>query len=236
MTLMEQYNWVGFDFDNTLHYFREASSSATSGTLKMISLTFDRDLEELKTSYKSILGRAENAFFVEDKTSNEYRSERFGALFEEFDIPMLELHRALNTYEEELSTHLKAKDGALEVLQQAKKMGYEVLIITEAPYDAQETTILKLGFNEYIDLLETSSRQQMSKSDGLVHHVLREGGYDKSKGLYVGDSIDRDIEPAMADGIRSIWLSETKEAPSPDIHRIESLGELLPILKTHAPS
>lgn len=233
---MDTYNWIGFDFDNTLHFFREASSSATEKTLEFISLEFNSDLEHLKNTYRSILNKAENTYFIENKTSHEYRSERFGKLLTEFEISLSKLEIILDCYENALTACLKEKEGALEILEQCKRMGYKVLIITEAPYDAQERAIEQLGFTKYVDLLETSSRQRLSKSDGLVSHVLDDNGYDRTKGLYVGDSIDRDIEPTLNDGIRAIWLSETKASPSSEIYRIRSLRELLPILQSHAPS
>ena len=95
----------------------------------------------------------------------------------------------------------------------------------EGPHDAQETTISRLGIAPYVDLLVTSSREGLTKCGGLLKCALDKAGCAPSAAIYVGDSVECDIAPARALGVRAIYAGEQDQAPE-DVEMSASLAGL----------
>jgi putative hydrolase of the HAD superfamily len=105
---------------------------------------------------------------------------------------------------------LELKCGAIDLLSTLKDMGKRIVIMTEGPQDAQERTIHRLGFGEYIVFLATTNHFGVTKTNGLFPKVLEHLGISPGDIAYIGDNEQRDMKPAMAEGIFSIHLAETK--------------------------
>jgi putative hydrolase of the HAD superfamily len=201
--------WLAFDLDDTLHYFRRASSHASEAVLRAIQQDSGIELGSLDQAYREILQTAQSGHFVQPKTSREYREERFGALLGRFDQDAgPSLDRILDLYDAALADALTLKPGARESLAAAKRVGLSVMVISEGPQDAQETTIDRLGIGPSIDLLVTSAGERASKTNGLFERALDRADCGRCEILYVGDSIDRDIVPTVALGIASVYTGE----------------------------
>jgi putative hydrolase of the HAD superfamily len=71
--------YFGFDFDDTLHSFRAASTAATSSTLSHIATEHQILLKALKAAYKEFFARVAWNSFTDGRTSVAYRKERFAA-------------------------------------------------------------------------------------------------------------------------------------------------------------
>jgi putative hydrolase of the HAD superfamily len=130
-----------------------------------------------------------------------------------------------------LTASFELKCGAIGLLSTIKRIGKKVVIITEGPQDAQERTIRALGLNNYIDFLATTNHFRASKIDGIFAKVLGHLNISSGDIAYVGDSVERDITPALGEGIFAIHLSESKNislAASPP--RINTLRKLQYIL------
>jgi putative hydrolase of the HAD superfamily len=105
---------------------------------------------------------------------------------------------------------LELKCGAISLLSTLKGMGKKLVIMTEGPQDAQERTIHRLGIGGYIDILATTNHFGATTTNGLFMKVLEHLGISPSGIAYIGDDELRDMKPAMAEGIFSIHLAETK--------------------------
>lgn len=111
-------------------------------------------------------------------------------------------------YQDALAKVLSLKSGAKELLATLKSQGKMIVIVTEGPQDAQEWTLKKLGIWDYVDFLATTSKLGVSKIDGLLHKVLQTLEIPAVDLAYSGDNWDRDIVPAMAEGVFAIHYSE----------------------------
>ena len=223
------FHTIGFDLDDTLHYFKKASSTAITETLLYISENCDLPTEGLHTDYRHILQTAQSTHFTEDKPAREYRRARFERLLEQHRIsPHIYIESILDTYDAVLAQNLVLKEGALEILRMAKDAGKKTVIITEGPQDAQALTIERLGLASYIDTLITSATYGTSKSDGLFEVALREIDCAPSDILYIGDTPDRDYAPASTMGIPCLLLCENANFQGTE-NRIKSLSELAPL-------
>ncbi|OAA41887.1 Haloacid dehalogenase-like hydrolase [Beauveria brongniartii RCEF 3172] len=204
--------WIGFDLDDTLHEFRKASSMATDEVLAIISGQYDIPMPALKQEYSRVLQLKTANAFSDGKTSFDYRKERFSLVLEHFSLPS-DTHfmtLLLETYEATLSTSFELKCGALGLLSTLKNMGKKIVVITEGPQDAQERTVEALGIGSYIDFLATTNHFGVSKTAGLFTKVLEHLGISSGDMAYIGDNVQRDMEPALSAGIFSIHFTESK--------------------------
>jgi putative hydrolase of the HAD superfamily len=237
MKLPPELRWIAFDLDDTLHYFKRASRKASEAVFRDIEQGSAIGLDELGDVYDRILRDAQNQHFSQPRTSREYRAERFGALLSEFGQesgPRLE--RWLDLYDSALGEALELRPGARQALTAAKQAGLSVMVISEGPHDAQTTTIERLRIAASIDLLVTSAGEQASKSDGLFEKALDRAGCTPHEVLYVGDSVDRDIAPASALGIASVYVGEDdlpEDSPAMKLDLV-ALGRLLSALSQKA--
>ncbi|KAJ7214067.1 HAD-superfamily hydrolase, subfamily IA, variant 1 [Mycena pura] len=222
-------SWIAFDLDDTLHEFRRASGAATTGTLEAISEKYGTPLSALKEQYSNILKEKTANAFSDGKTSHDYRRERFAAVLAHFSHPLdpIFLSCLLTIYESTLITSLELKCGAASLLSTLKRLGKMIAVVTEGPQDAQERTIQALGIAAQIDFLATTNRFGVSKTQGLFPKVLQFLGVPAADVAYVGDSEERDMQPAMAEGIFCVHLAEAKHIALDEFPpRVNTLREL----------
>ncbi|KAL6361983.1 hypothetical protein LRP88_05466 [Fusarium phalaenopsidis] len=205
--------WFGFDLDDTLHEFRRASRAAVTHCLTRISNKNPQiKVEDLQEQYRIILKQGTASAFTDGKTSHDYRRERFGATLSHFELNHDSIEELLQDYERVLVENLTLKPGALSLLKTIKESGRKITVITEGPQDAQERAVRDLGIASYIDFLATTNRFGVAKTSGLFGKVLKHLDIQPSDIVYVGDSKERDVEPATEEGIYTIHLREDQTA------------------------
>ncbi|KAI0141966.1 Haloacid dehalogenase-like hydrolase [Pestalotiopsis sp. NC0098] len=232
-TMLAEKTWFGFDLDDTLHEFRRSSGAATQRTLETISKRYGTPMSLLEGQYSAILKRRTANAFSDGKTSFGYRRQRFASLLDDFELPYSSgfLYQLLDTYESILKASLELKCGALELLSMLKRLGKKIVIITEGPQDAQERAVRDLGIAGFVDFLATTNRFGVSKVDGLFPRVLEHLGIFPSDMVYVGDNEQRDMKPAMAQGVMCVHLAEAEhialDASPPRINTLRKLQYIL---------
>ncbi|KAI1385896.1 HAD-like domain-containing protein [Hypoxylon trugodes] len=236
--ILAEKTWFGFDLDDTLHEFRRSSGKAMNEVFESISGRYDIPIPALKGEYSKILKEKTADAFSDGKTSHDYRRERFTSLITHFSASTDNefLAELLQLYETTLMQSLELKSGALGLLSTIKKAGKKIVVITEGPQDAQERTIKGLGIGGYVDFLATTNRFRDTKINGLFPKVLNHLGISSRDMVYIGDNEQRDMNPAMAEGIFSIHLAEAEHVSlntSPP--RINTLNKLRHILLSSIP-
>ncbi|KAJ5893750.1 HAD-like domain-containing protein [Penicillium taxi] len=229
--LLSTKKWIGFDLDNTLHEFRNASVQASSSVFKaIVDENPNVTIEILASTYSDILRWKTSDAFTDGRTSVEYRRERFSHLLQVHGLESTEklLARLLVIYQDSLKTGLKLKPGAMELLKKLKARGKNIIVVTEGPQDAQEWTISELGLRPYIDVLVTTNDIGKSKVDGLFPIVMEKYHIAASDIVYVGDSEQRDIVSARAAGMVTVLYDEKSNSQFDDSQaiRIDSLSKL----------
>ena len=149
-------------------------------------------------------------------------------------VPYRNLDLVLDVYDQTLAQSLELKEGAAEILRKLKLAGWPVMVISEGPHDAQETTLHRLGIASFVDLLVTSSQERMTKRDGLFRQALERVDCAGDQLVFAGDSIESDIVPAVALGINAVYVGAEAALP-PGILRISSLLELESMLPDRSP-
>ncbi|KAF5553347.1 hydrolase-the HAD superfamily [Fusarium mexicanum] len=230
-SILQARSWFGFDLDDTLHEFRKASREATTSVLTRIaSENPSTTLQDLQTQYGIILKQRTAHAFTDGKTSHDYRRARFAATLSHFGLRHDRVDELLEDYERVLVDNLALKPGAISLLEAIKASGRKIAVITEGPQDAQQRAVRDLGIEKYIDFLATTNFFGVAKIDGLFGKVLDHLKITPPDIVYIGDSQDRDIEPANKEGILAIHLHEAQTAPlvlqPPSINSLEVLAKL----------
>jgi putative hydrolase of the HAD superfamily len=224
--ILAEKTWVGFDLD-------DSSGTATNKVLEEISERYGTPTPALKDEYSRVLKTETANAFSDGKTSFDYRKERFALVLAHFSLPQDDQFMAelLGSYEATLLASLQLKCGALGLLSAVRKMGKKIGIMTEGPQDGQERTVQGLGIAGYIDFLATTNHFRVTKTSGLFSKVLEHLGVSPGDMAYVGDNELRDMKPAMAEGIFSIHLAETKHVSlntfPPQINTLRKLQYIL---------
>lgn len=202
--------WIGFDLDDTLHYFGRASRGAADAVFAAAERQLGIRSGDLKRAYREILRNARRGHFSRPLTAREYRAERFGELLEGFgfDPGAGRLERLLDVYDAALAEALELRPGARGALNAIGAADLSVMVVSEGPHDAQATTIDRLGIASDVDLLVTSAAEGASKSDGLFEIALARAGCEPHEVLFVGNSVERDIVPTAALGIPSVYVGK----------------------------
>ncbi len=222
--------WIGFDLDDTLHFFRRASRRATEAVFAEVERRDKIGADRLDQAYAEILQDARSGHFAAPRTAREYRGERFTALLKAFELdPGPQLDSLLDIYDSELAAALELRPGAGEALAAARRAGLSVMVVSEGPHDAQERTIERLGIAASVDLLVTSAGEGLSKGDGLFERALERAGCRPDELLFAGDSIERDIVPASALDIACVYVGE-EELPADSSARRLDLAALARLL------
>ena len=226
--------WVAFDLDDTLHFYRKASGRASTAVFEYLDEEFGCGVEPLQAAYAGILKDAQQGAFADGRTARECRGERFGKLLAAFSIiPHRNLDEALGIYDAALAANLELKDGAAALLQDIKRAGRSIMIVTEGPHDAQETTVSRLGLTPYVDLLVTSSMEGLTKRNGLLKRALDKAGCAPGAAIYVGDSIECDIVPAHALGVCTIFIGDPSQVPE-GVEAAATLADLRALISQKA--
>ncbi|HLC17075.1 MAG TPA: HAD family hydrolase [Thermodesulfovibrionia bacterium] len=141
---------------------------------------------------------------------------------EDFDGPAKACHRlrmsgyVLNSYHEEQITALWQRqqsearqiDGATEAVMALKAMGYKIGLISDiwAPYYLSfERACPEIA--ALTDSFILSFREGIKKpSPALFHRALAAINTRATDTVMVGDTYSNDIEPAIALGLRTVWV------------------------------
>ncbi len=223
--------WIWFDLDDTLHDFGVASKKAMADVFGLLSSETGLPLTEVQQNYREALQRQSVFEFADGRTSHEYRSERFlGAIGQtapgdEFTRGLIE--EALSNYEKNYMESLQLKPFALKTLQALKEEGFSLAILTDAPEDAQDRVIKKLGIEAYFDSIFTSGGMRASKRTGLYSKVIERLDVQQEQVVMIGNSLASDVVPALAAGIEAIWFNDIKASNEKAYREIQSLDALV---------
>jgi HAD superfamily hydrolase (TIGR01549 family) len=106
--------------------------------------------------------------------------------------------------------------GSDDLLEQARAAG-PVVLVTNGPPDIQRRKIEQGGLGAFFSSVVISGELGIGKPDPLVFaHALETVGAPPEDALMVGDSWERDVEGALAAGLRAVWISHGRHAPRHD--------------------
>jgi putative hydrolase of the HAD superfamily len=107
---------------------------------------------------------------------------------------------------------------------------YTLALITNGASCLQREKLATAGLDEYFDVVVVSAEFGVAKPDpSIVKHVLSLLGPDPKHAVMIGDSLTRDIDGALAAGLRGVWVNRTGQprlADRPDLVEVSTLTDL----------
>ena len=129
--------------------------------------------------------------------------------------------------------HCRLDSGTLDVLDELRRRGMKLGIITNGPREMQRRKLAVLGLDRSFDTVVVSGEEGVRKPDAeIFRRALTRLGVAAHEALFVGDHPVADIEGAHGAGLRPVWMFVPYWTPPtvPDPFVIGSLSELMPIL------
>ena len=95
------------------------------------------------------------------------------------------------------------EEGIIEVLQELKRRGYSLAVITNGYLKYQLPVLDALGLTACFDKIITPDTAGYAKPDTRVFKELQ------AVVAHIGDRIDHDIIPANKTGVRTVWINRS---------------------------
>jgi putative hydrolase of the HAD superfamily len=133
--------------------------------------------------------------------------------------------------------HYRLFSDVEETLGALANDGYEIGLISNFE-EWLELLLEHLGVTRSFEVRVISGVEGVEKPDPAIFRLaLERAGVEASEAVYVGDSLEFDVEPATAVGMLGVLLDRRDRYPEATCPRIGSLGELRDLLaRTEAPA
>lgn len=125
-------------------------------------------------------------------------------------------------------------DGSIQTLEELKKRGYKLGMVTNGNSLLQNTKLDTAGIRDLFDMAVVSDDIGIWKPDkGIFEYAMKELGVTPEESLFVGDHPINDIQGALGAGMSAVWVDYGSFAGSnPEgAYPVKNVSELLKILK-----
>lgn len=189
-----------FDLDGTLTDTLDSLTYSVNRTLEEMGLgtiTEDQCRSFVGNGARRLMERALDAAGDAGHSRIEEGMEVYGRVFAE-----------------NCTYHVKPYDGIVPMLEELKKRGIRIAVLSNKPHCQSVDVVEKFFGKETFDRIQGQCDDFPRKPDPAgVFHILKEFGVKPEEGIYVGDS-DVDMQTGKAAGMLTIgvnWGFRTKE-------------------------
>ena len=241
---MDRFNAVLFDFGGTLFSYRRIGVEALDLLRRGAErLGLELELPTLGHVYREASRAAYQAFarrpFYLHRDLFHETFRRFAASLGARTTP-----EQLDWYHEEqrllLLESFELRSDCVEILQSLRRRGLHVGVVSNIDDDYLVPMLERAGLADVLDAWTSSEEAASCKPDpGIFQHALRKADARPENVLFVGDSREHDVAGARRLGMTTVLIQEEGAAapgagvgePGEPHHVIESLSELIPILR-----
>ncbi len=230
--MQEKIQWIGFDADDTLWvnepYFREAEEHfcfllRNFGDKDfLVKELYNTEIDNIKLYGFGIKGFVLSLIETAITISNA-------------KIEMDTINKITDIGKELLNKPVVLIDGIESVLNELKKAGYKLVVVTKGDLLDQERKLQKSGLETYFHHIEIVSDKQIGNYQKLLNHLE----IDPISFLMVGNSLKSDILPVLELGAYGVhipfhttWIHEEVEMrDKPDrFWELEKVSDLRKII------
>lgn len=244
---MRRFNLVLFDLGATLIWFngdwetsvREGIQSMQQTLVKfgyLLDDSFARQYREIAREYYR---------WRDDNLTETPAPEVFRRIMVEFGykaIPPEHVNAALTALYSATQSHWQAEEDALSTLEELRRQGYHIGLISNAGYDEDVQVLIdQAGFRPYLEFILTSAAAGIRKPHpDIFRAALNHFGVPPERAVMVGDFLQADILGANRLGMGSVWITRRVDLLSSQPwlehiqpnHTISTLGELPALLES----
>ena len=225
---------IFFDLDHTLWDFEKNSKMALGILFEELEMGKHLpSFQRFHTKYKKINAKLWHQYGTGKLEKSVLRVKRFSDTFHEFEVKNQELAEKLATRYVEVSPYqTNLFPNAIETLQELKKEGYQLHIITNGFKEVQFIKLTQSGLLDYFDVILCSEEVGKNKpAKEVFHEAMKRANAEAHESIMVGDDYHCDIIGAEKCGIRSI-LFDTKNGHQEGSHewQIKNLNEIIGLI------
>ena len=228
-----QYKHLFFDLDHTLWDFETNSHETLMDMFDAFSfLGSHHNKLDFINRYNYHNDIYWEQFRKGELSREDLRHIRFRTTLSEFEIQDEELVKKLAVaYLEILPTKTNLFHDTIEVLEALVKK-YSIHIITNGFEEIQYKKIKSSGMEKYFKYVITSESAGKQKPDPIIfNYALQQTNAEIKNSLFIGDSIEADINGAKAVGMDYVFYNPKKTTHNEKFMlEINSLSELLHFL------
>jgi len=182
-----------FDMDNTLFDFIEAKHAACNAIVEYLGLKESREL------FNYFLRGIYNFEALEN--IRDFMTDR-GVYSEQAYLYCCDI------YERQKLESIDPYPNVPETLFQLKKMGFSLVVVTDAHIDHARSRLMKTRLFDLFDVVVTADMTGTKKpSPEIFLHSLNKLQINPHQALFIGDSLRRDIEPAKKLGMVTAYAA-----------------------------
>lgn len=192
-----------FDMDDTLINWRQAEHAAIGDLVRLHLGPAGHAEERVRTVYADVMAENLRAWRATQKWW--YIADRLKLLVQRLEADVS--HDLLaDAFKAQVQTHLALLPGA-EAALLAARVGRRTALLTNGPSLVQRPKIERMRLAPHFDFVGvTGEIGHWKPSPEAFQHVLRQLGVAPQQAVMVGDSLDFDIIPAKALGMRTVWI------------------------------
>ncbi|BEL07394.1 HAD family hydrolase [Actinoplanes sichuanensis] len=213
---------VVFDLDDTLVDQVTASGAAVVAWAEGLGVTGP----DVPARWAAVSERHYARYQRREITFTGQRRERVRS-FLAAELTDAEADRLFAGYLERYEAGWTVFGDAVPALRRVRAAGLTAAVLTNGDEGQQRRKIDRLGLTPEIDLMVASSNLPAGKPDPRAYtHTLDLLGLAAAEVLMVGDSLDKDVDGALAVGLPAVLLDRFDAHPTADVRRIRTLDEL----------
>lgn len=219
---------IFFDIDGTLIDHASASAAASLVFFDHYPGTIPFTREEFPVTWEEILNKHFDRFCRGEISLWEQRRARIREVFAAPEMSDQEADSRYHAFVQEYEKLTAAYDDAAPCLAslRSERLG----IISNGVRDQQIGKLQRAGLLEYFSVMVFSEDVGLGKpSPSIFLEACRRTGDPPEKCVHIGDSVEADIVPSRALGMRGIHLSRPGNSPTdpPVISTLHNLPALL---------
>ncbi|MDQ0177997.1 HAD family hydrolase [Bacillus chungangensis] len=135
-----------------------------------------------------------------------WKDQVYQQLVKEFSISGVAWEQLFNDYQTSFHQHCTAFPHLTEMLEELKKAGYFLGIVTNGKGDFQMATIRALNIETFFHIIVISEWAGVKKPDPTIFtKALCELGVPAQESIFIGDHVENDIKAAHHVGMKTIW-------------------------------
>jgi len=216
---------IFFDIDNTLMDFVEYKTKCINESIKAMKKA-GLDINE-KVAFEKLMVIYKESYYESDRIFQDFLNKTLGYI----DYKYLAI--AINKYREVRYNYVIPYVGTKKTLNELKKKGIKLGIITDAPRVKAWVRLTKLGildcFDTIITITDTNERKPSKKPFNKALETLK---VNPREAMYVGDNPKKDILGAKRAGMRTCLAKygqfiQDDEKPDFEIKKISELKKII---------
>ena len=232
MNTINKESVIFFDLDGTLYSYNKGHEAGLRGAYPYWQNLTGQTYEEFIDRYHK--SRANVKRFLQMTVGSHSRALYFQGMIDDNFKTSQPLHIAELTqkYWDTFIDTIEPFEGVEEALDELRKNGHKLAIITNMSAEVQFRKLHKLKLDNFFEAIISSEEAGQEKPHPHIYlHAINRMKVKPQKCVMIGDDYRNDIEAAHYIGMKGIYIGIESKPPNDHVDKIESFHELVPTIE-----